>query len=1177
MSKKMSKITTALLSAATAICLLFGIVFVHKQGGAVVSSAEMVTSTKWVAPYHQLTGTEDSETGYTHLTISNHGERMYYNEKVTLDGLTVILGSSNLVASSRFGFGFVNAESNESKGKYTLSEITTVNVTCVPYQYEGQNRLYVNSNHADGTICYRDSALTNNSFVFGLDQSFVATGTGNDAYSFAFELVEDKSGTDSDVWSVTVDVVKGTKFATQTTPCTVYFSGSKMPGVLDANGQCCISAWGMSAAGSFYIGVITAEEKALIAAADSALSAYQTKKTSSATASVAAEREAAISAIKALPTKYQSDYEAKLLAIDQIDSTWVPAHNTCGAATYNKSFMASQVTPVSDGSRIYYHKKVKLDGLTVRLGMQEQATAGRYGFGLIGGDDPKMHSALELKTLNIYGFYGLVAGRTDLFIYHSNMATETTVAYLDEGLTTAGVCRVDGGNPNNSYVSSTPSPMLNAYDITFHKVNEKVWSITISLLTGNTFGDIPATTTAYISSDVLANAIDAEGNCYVSAFGFAGTAPFYINVKEASLQESLVNADAALEAYREAVTSGQGSTEAKEAYLSVISSLPANEYAVYADKVVEVEALENALANITHSVSVTVSETLSLNYKIDFPQGVEITSALLTSEMCGKTEEYSGGFVDEKGRFVVPTQIVTPQYLTEQVTLKFAAYGPSGNTVVSREIIYSVKQYCETLLAESSDKALRTALIDLLNYGAEAQNYAKVNTGSLANADVSEYQVLATPFNASGVTDVSAVNQGSVVAFKAATLQLEDKVAVYAKFTTTASVSALTATAKIGSGSETALEIQDGGNGVYYVVLPGVSPLQYADNIIFSVYYNGSVNAQCRYSVNSYIARKYGDAKCGALVKALYSYGVGVSGYAASVNGTAPLNLIQDTFYENGSSVIAPDGSATTTASTINQGATPIWQVCQWDSVGNLSSTPPTISNGVYTYTDAAKTLSLNTNTGATYMAIKGSVEYADGDRSQVSTPWPHLLLQQDYYGDQLINLSQMSSLKMQMTYKVTHCDNRMQGQVDADNLHCAQVVWYISLQNRTEGHAEYGEYMWFGMILYDNREEGSNFTLTYKVDDDSTANTGKMICQPASADWSSTGRMAKVGETINVDFDILSVAKAAFNKAQRTYGLFSKSSWEDMYIGTMNFGIELPGTYNIGVEFDNVGLMYTK
>ena len=84
-----------------------------------------------------------------------------------------------------------------------------------------------------------------------MDKSFVATATADDAYSFTFDLVEDKDGTDSDVWSVTVGVVKGAKHEQQTAPCTVYFSGAKMPGILDDNGECYVSAWGMENAGAF--------------------------------------------------------------------------------------------------------------------------------------------------------------------------------------------------------------------------------------------------------------------------------------------------------------------------------------------------------------------------------------------------------------------------------------------------------------------------------------------------------------------------------------------------------------------------------------------------------------------------------------------------------------------------------------------------------------------------------------------------------------------------------------------------------------------------------------------------------------------------------------------------------------------------------------------------------------
>jgi len=1166
MNKKTCKITTVLLSLLMAMCLLFGIVFV-KNDDRVVGSAELVTSTKWSNPTTNanLTAKEDTETGYTHLNAMNAWwDRLYYNEKLTLDGLTVTIGSTNMVANSRFGFGFTN-----DAGGYT-PQSGPFNVTVVPSQYSGQDSVYFNSTHADGTIVYLTGTTT--AGVCNIDGSvqnrFVSATSTETRYSITFTYKGAHPQGYGNYWSATITLDKGNAFRTGLTSATVDFLDSQLNGILDSNGQCYLSAFGMP--GEFYMNIITAEEKALLAAADSALSAYQTKKTSSATASVVAEREAAVAAIANVPEKYQSSYQAQLLAIDQIDNTWVPAFNTCAAATYDTELMCSKVSPNAYGARIYYYKKVALDGLTITLGTLEQATVGRYGFGLVGGSDPAKHSELETQTLNIYGYYGFVGDRTDLFVYNSANATETTVAYLDQNLTTSGLCTVYG-SANNSYVSDTSSQKLNAYNITFNKVNDNVWSITIALTTGNTFGDIPATSTAYIPASTLANAIDTDGNCYVSAFGFEGTAPFYMDVKEASQQETLADADAALEAYRQAIITNEGIAEAKEAYDNAISSLPANQYVSYASKGTELEELEETLASVQQSVSVTVSDTLSWNYKIDVPEGIEISRTVLTSEMRGKTEEYTTGIIDDQGRFVITTQNITPQYLTEAVNMKFEAYDVDGNKVITREINYTIKEYCEELLRQSDDRKLRSALVDMLNYGAEAQKYVNANTETLANMGVSSYQGLATGFNASGATNRLAVNQGSVVTFTAASLFLEDKVSVYAKFSTTVDVSTLTAQAQIGSNAAVNLEIQEGGNGVYCVVLPSISPLQYADDIIFSISYNGSVDAQCRYSVNSYVARKYNDANCGAIVKALYSYGAGVSAYATAASDTDTVQTIADTFYKNGLSIISPDGSTTTTATTVNDGATPSWIVGQWDSVGSLNNTSE--ENGVFTYWDSAKMLSIDTNTGAIAMDMKGSVEYANGGRTQVAEDWPHLLMQQDYFGDKLIHLSEMESVNMQMKYTVTKCTEPIpEHNYDKPKLHCAQFVWYITLQNRTEGHEDFGKYMWFGMVLFDNRYQGAVYERTNKTAD----NSDQFIYQPGTADWSPTGTMATLNETMTIDFNILDVAKVAYNEAtkwSRWDQVFSSTTWEDLYVGSMNFGIEIPGTYDMSVDIEHVGI----
>ena len=56
----------------------------------------------------------------------------------------------------------------------------------------------------------------------------------------------------------------------------------------------------------------------------------------------------------------------------------------------------------------------------------------------------------------------------------------------------------------------------------------------------------------------------------------------------------------------------------------------------------------------------------------------------------------------------------------------------------------SLRQYGEERLAASSNAKFKTTVVDMLNYGAEAQEYFAYNTGSLANRNIGKYQNLAT-------------------------------------------------------------------------------------------------------------------------------------------------------------------------------------------------------------------------------------------------------------------------------------------------------------------------------------------------------------------------------------------------------------------------------------------------
>jgi len=269
-----------LLGLTCALCFVGGGVAVSNVNTVSAEEAStLVADAEWTDPWG--TGAQmmyDTATGTSYVRMTAWGQRAYNVNKVKLDGLKVTMASTQHASGHCFGFGFTGNTNND----YTLSEMTTVNVTWRAYQYDGQNRLYVNSNHDNnannGTICYKDQALTNNSAVFGLDQSFVATATTDDAYSFTFDLVVDNEGTDTDVWSVTVDVVRGAKFDGQTTPCTVYFSGAKMVNILDANGECYVSAWGMENAGAFSLTLeddnLKTYKATVLSAVDTAVAEY---------------------------------------------------------------------------------------------------------------------------------------------------------------------------------------------------------------------------------------------------------------------------------------------------------------------------------------------------------------------------------------------------------------------------------------------------------------------------------------------------------------------------------------------------------------------------------------------------------------------------------------------------------------------------------------------------------------------------------------------------------------------------------------------------------------------------------------------------------------------------------------------------------------------------------------
>ncbi len=293
-------------------------------------------------------------------------------------------------------------------------------------------------------------------------------------------------------------------------------------------------------------------------------------------------------------------------------------------------------------------------------------------------------------------------------------------------------------------------------------------------------------------------------------------------------------------------------------------------------------------------------------------------------------------------------------------------------------------------------------------------------------------------------------------------------------------------------------------------------------------------------------------------------------------------NYLRDVLFENGFRLSKLDEGAAeyhdTALATLNKGATPVWSAAQWSSKYDLLGGTHSGGFGEYTFeydgtNPSAKALSVNVKTGDISLTLNAEAEY-ETDRKE-GEPWPCILIEQSWFGGDLIRVADLSELTMRMDYTVTKLEDKMHGAPHA-GLHCAQLVWYVTLQNRNLDSPDYGKYIWFGLCLYDNRLAGTVSALYAAEDGGKEENTGAFIYQPSSSDWSPTGRVANVKEKMQIRFDLRKAAKEAYDLAiARNY--LGGTKFEDLYIGSTNFGFEVTGTYNVSADISNLGIIWQQ
>jgi hypothetical protein len=305
----------------------------------------------------------------------------------------------------------------------------------------------------------------------------------------------------------------------------------------------------------------------------------------------------------------------------------------------------------------------------------------------------------------------------------------------------------------------------------------------------------------------------------------------------------------------------------------------------------------------------------------------------------------------------------------------------------------------------------------------------------------------------------------------------------------------------------------------------------------------------------------------------------------------APRELLEDPRFTQwlkirGLGMPADDGEVQGVFRTEGKLGEPSWTIAQWASKHNLAD--PAASRQVrlgphlFALTNLSKRVVVDTRRGEVLLGLSASACY-DRPR-QEGESWPHLLLSAPLtdtrYPKRICHVAELKRLDISFACRLDAFEDR---EPSADrNLHAAQFQLFLYVQNLKQGDDGFGDMMWFGIPVFDNRypvrEE------SFQRDGGKADASGKFIyslpskaCLPGGEGFVREGRLLAGKDARWVDFsaDVLPWIVYAFRLARKN-GFFPSTDLEELYVSGLNVGWEMPGAYDAAMRLRGLSLVAT-
>ncbi|MGN0234277.1 MAG: hypothetical protein ACI4B5_07655 [Bacteroidaceae bacterium] len=281
----------------------------------------------------------------------------------------------------------------------------------------------------------------------------------------------------------------------------------------------------------------------------------------------------------------------------------------------------------------------------------------------------------------------------------------------------------------------------------------------------------------------------------------------------------------------------------------------------------------------------------------------------------------------------------------------------------------------------------------------------------------------------------------------------------------------------------------------------------------------------------------------------------------------ATVQLLPDARFEDGFAVVRPltytDDPNVDSLYFYTPGDQPKWNLIQWNTRYTFLNPKRKASRQAITYKNKTKRVTLTTDRELT-LEIKASKEYLEPRK--FGDPWPHLLIEQPFTGAH-VHLKNYQSVTMSFDVRLDYCRNGMAKGTYDSGVHAAQTPFFFYVINANPDSEGYRDAVWLGIPSFDNREEGTSEERHYQWDIGTSTYIYTISTREA---WGDVDFLDHQWHSTRVD--ILALLRDAIAKQQEN-GYFKHTRLEDMIIMSMNFGWEMPGSFDGSVSIRNLNL----